>query len=228
MATNRSRLTTPLIALAAVAGLLCTVRWLARQDAATPASSALAISSNALPRVDPRSPGLALRDGSALAPPKILNLDAPTVDVGQVVEDQEGAERREETGREVTFDLKAEVLFTKDSARLSGSARSRIASVAREMQPQPGTKVRVYGFTDDLGSSSHGDALSRQRAVAVQRVLADELRDTAVTFDTRGFGERHPVASNTTEAGRQQNRRVEITFSRTADGQGSFDGANTP
>jgi outer membrane protein OmpA-like peptidoglycan-associated protein len=53
----------------------------------------------------------------------------------------------------VTFGLQAEVLFTKDSARLGSSARSRIASVAREIEPQPGTEVRVYGFTDDLGSS---------------------------------------------------------------------------
>ncbi|WP_225080820.1 OmpA family protein [Streptomyces sp. CoT10] len=228
MAANRSQLTAPLIALAAAAGLLCTVGGPARQAAATPASSALAINSNALPRIDPRSPGLALRDGAALAPPKVLGLDAPAVDVGQMIEDQEGAERREEVGKEVAFALKAEVLFTKDSARLTNSARSRIVSVARKIEPQPGTTVRVHGFTDNLGSSSHGDALSWRRAIAVQRVLAGELCATAVTFDTRGFGERHPVASNATETGRQQNRRVEITFSRTADGQGSLDGANTP
>lgn len=128
----------------------------------------------------------------------------------------------------MTFDLQAEVLFTKDTARLSSSAPSRIASVAREIEPQPGTEVRVYGFTDNLGSSSHGDALSEQRAVAVQRVLAQELCGTAVTFDTHGFGERHPVATNATEAGRQQNRRVEISFSRTAGEQGSFDDPNSP
>ncbi|MFD4955303.1 OmpA family protein [Streptomyces sp. NPDC058451] len=228
MATSRSRLTAPLIALAAVAGLSCTVGGPARQTAAAPASSARAMNSNALPRIDPHSPGLALRDGAALAPPKVLNLDAPAVDVGQVVEDPEGVERRKETRKEVTFSLKAKVLFTKDGAQLTNSARSRIASVARKIEPQPGTRVRVHGFTDNLGSSSHGDTLSQQRANAVQKVLAEELRATAVTFDTRGFGERHPVASNATETGRQQNRRVEITFSRTADLQGSFDGANTP
>lgn len=122
----------------------------------------------------------------------------------------------------MTFDLQAEVLFPKDSARLSSSAWSRIASVAREIGRQPGTKVRVYGFTDDLGSSAHGDALSRQRAVAVQGAVAKELHGAAVTFDTRGFGERHPVASNATEAGREKNRRVEISFVRTADARGSF------
>ncbi|WP_051844919.1 OmpA family protein [Streptomyces sp. NRRL S-813] len=128
----------------------------------------------------------------------------------------------------MTFDLQAEVLFAKDSARLSNSARSRIAAVTREIEPQPGTEVRVYGFTDNLGTSSHGDILSRQRAVAVQGVLAEELHGTTVTFDARGFGERPPMAPNASEAGRQQNRRVEISFSRTVDTQGLFDGADTP
>jgi outer membrane protein OmpA-like peptidoglycan-associated protein len=75
------------------------------------------------------------------------------------------------------------------------------------------TKVRVFGFTDDLGSSAHGDVLSRQRANAVQAVLADILPPT-IAFETRGFGERRPVASNTTEASRRENRRVEISFPR--------------
>jgi outer membrane protein OmpA-like peptidoglycan-associated protein len=59
-------------------------------------------------------------------------------------------------------------------------------------------------------------------------VLAQELSGTAVTFDRRGFGERRPVASNATEADRQKNWRVEISFLRTADSQGSFDSASAP
>jgi outer membrane protein OmpA-like peptidoglycan-associated protein len=131
-----------------------------------------------------------------------------------VIEDQDGSERREDTTAEVTYELQAEVLFAKDSARLSSSARSRITAIAKEINHQQPTTVRVFGFTDDLGSSAHGDALSTQRAQAVRGVLADGLPST-VSFTTRGFGERHPIASNTAEAGRRENRRVEISFQPT-------------
>ncbi|MCX4598264.1 OmpA family protein [Streptomyces sp. NBC_01549] len=228
MRTARTRITVPLLALAAVAGVLVAAGGPARPAAAAPASSALASASDTPTGIDPRSPGLALRNGADLAPSRILDLSSEAHGISEVVEDQEGAERREDTGTEVTFDLQAEVLFAKDSARLSSSATSRIASVAREIRPRPGTQVRVYGFTDDLGSSSHGDILSRQRAVAVQGVLAEELSGTAVTFETRGFGERRPAASNATEAGREKNRRVEISFSRTAGSQSSSGAANAP
>lgn len=213
MVTTRSRITAPLLALTVAASILA--GGSAGKAAAAPLPSAAASGAHALLTIG--SPGLALRAGATLAPPKVLDLGSQHAGIGEVVEDQERAERREDTGTQVTFGLQSEVLFTKDSARLGSSARSRIASVAREIEPQPGTEVRVYGFTDDLGSSSHGDALSQQRAVAVQRVLAQELRGTAVTFDTHGFGERHPVASNATEASREKNRRVEISYSRTAD-----------
>ncbi|WP_416960094.1 OmpA family protein [Streptomyces sp. Agncl-13] len=158
--------------------------------------------------------GLVLRGGATLAPPRILDLGSDPVALNQVVEDQDGSERREDTNTEVTYELQAEVLFAKDSARLSNSAQSHIAAIAREINQQRPAKVRVSGFTDTLGSSTHGDALSTQRAQAVQTVLADGLPST-VSFETRGFGERHPIASNTTEAGRRENRRVEISFQPT-------------
>ncbi|WP_306192048.1 OmpA family protein [Streptomyces sp. MK5] len=224
MTITHSRITAPLFALAVAASVLAGSDG---KSAAVPTPRSAASGTHARLGVDAGSPGLALRAGATLAPPKVLDLGSEPVGIGQVVEDQEGAERREDTGTQVTFALQAKVLFAKDSARLSNAARSRIAAVARGIDPRPGTEVRVYGFTDDLGSSAHGDALSRQRAVAVQGVVAEELHGTTVTFDVRGFGERHPVASNAGEAGRQQNRRVEISFSRAADAQGSFDGVET-
>ncbi|MGW2890611.1 OmpA family protein [Streptomyces griseoruber] len=226
MATTRPQITAPFLALAAAASILA--GGSAGTADAAPVPRAAAQGTHTLLAIDPGSPGLALRAAATLAPSKVLDLSSPAVGIGQVVEDQEGAERREDTGTQVTFDLQAEVLFTKDSARLSDTARSRIAAVARKVEPQPGTAVRVYGFTDDLGSASHGDTLSRQRAVAVQGVLAEKLSSAAVTFDTRGFGERNPVASNASEAGRQKNRRVEISFSHTADSQGPFGSTNAP
>ncbi|MFJ6902367.1 OmpA family protein [Streptomyces hokutonensis] len=195
----RSRLTVSLLTLTTPVAALSASVGGAQQAAAGPYRS---------------GSGLALRGGATLAPPRILDLGSDPVALSQVVEDQDGSERREDTTAEVTYGLQAEVLFAKDSARLSSSAQSRIAAIAREINQQRPAKVRVLGFTDDLGSAAHGDVLSTQRAQAVQVVLADGLSPT-VSFETRGFGERHPVASNTTEAGRRENRRVEISFSRT-------------
>ena len=159
-----------------------------------------------------RSSGLALRSGARLAPPKILDLTSDAAGISRVVGDRDGAERRTDTNTEVTYELQAEVLFTKNSARLSDAARSRITAIAREIEQRTATRVRVSGFTDNLGSSAHGDVLSKQRASAVRAALAAELHSATVVFETRGFGERHPVGSNATEAGRKKNRRVEVSF----------------
>ncbi|MFJ4951266.1 OmpA family protein [Streptomyces sp. NPDC088760] len=159
-------------------------------------------------KVDPTDPDLKLPEGATLAAAKVL-------DIKSVVEDQSGDERREDTNADVTFALQAEVLFGKDSAKISAEAKSRIATIAEEIRKQNATQVRVFGFTDNLGSSAHGDTLSKARANAVQAVLDQDLNSPAITFDVRGYGEQYPIADNSTEQGRRKNRRVEVTFPRT-------------
>ncbi|MEU0626843.1 OmpA family protein [Streptomyces sp. NPDC005989] len=156
--------------------------------------------------VDGQDPDLKMVDGATLAPARVL-------DIVQVVEDMGGEERREDSNADIKFALQAEVLFGKDSAKLSSAANSRIAAIAAEIKKQNATKVRVFGFTDDLGSSAHGDVLSKQRANAVQSVLVKDLGST-VTFEIRGYGEQYPIADNSTEEGRKKNRRVEVSFPR--------------
>lgn len=158
--------------------------------------------------VDANDPDLKLPEGATLAQAKVL-------DIKQVVEDQAGEERREDTNADVKFALQAEVLFPKDSAKLTGEAKARISEIAEEIKTQNATRVRVFGFTDNLGSSAHGDVLSRKRANAVQGVLEAELTDSTVTYEVRGYGEQYPISSNATEAGRKKNRRVEVSFPRT-------------
>ncbi|SCF78282.1 OmpA family protein [Streptomyces sp. Ncost-T10-10d] len=157
-------------------------------------------------KLDPNDPDLKMPEGGTLAPAKVL-------DIVQVIEDEGGEERREDTNANVKFALQAEVLFGKDSAKLSSAANSRIAAIAAEIKKQNATKVRVFGFTDNLGSSAHGDVLSKQRANAVQAVLVKDLGST-VTFEIRGYGEQYPIADNSTEEGRKKNRRVEVSFPR--------------
>ncbi|WP_328423987.1 OmpA family protein [Streptomyces sp. NBC_00443] len=158
--------------------------------------------------VDANDPDLKLPEGATLAEAKVL-------DIKQVVEDQAGEERREDTNSDVKFALQAEVLFPKDSAKLTGEAKSRISEIAEEIKTQNATRIRVFGFTDNLGSSAHGDVLSRKRANAVQGVLESELTDSTVTYEVRGYGEQYPISSNATESGRKKNRRVEVSFPRT-------------
>ncbi|MFF0073493.1 OmpA family protein [Streptomyces sp. NPDC005494] len=160
-------------------------------------------------KIDGNDPDLKMPDGGTLAPGKVL-------DIIQVVEDEGGEERREDSNADIKFALQAEVLFGKDSAKLSSEANSRIVAIAAEIEKQNATKVRVFGFTDNLGSSAHGDVLSKQRAEAVNSVLSKEL-DPSITFEIRGYGEQYPIADNTTEEGRKKNRRVEVSFPRTTD-----------
>ncbi|MGW1727065.1 OmpA family protein [Streptomyces sp. NPDC002306] len=179
----------------------------ARADDAPSVPPGTEASASAPVEVDPNDPDLKLPEGATLASPKVL-------DIKSVVEDQSGDERREDTNSSVKFALQAEVLFGKDSAKLGADAKARIAAIAEEIKKQNATNVRVFGFTDDLGSSAHGDVLSKQRANAVQDVLSQDLNDASITFEVRGYGEQYPISSNATEEGRKKNRRVEVSFPR--------------
>ncbi|MFF4487195.1 OmpA family protein [Streptomyces sp. NPDC001544] len=204
MTTTRHRL--PLAVTAAAFLLLAPTT--ARADDTDPSvPPGTEPSASAPVKIDPTDPDLKLPEGATLADPKVL-------DIKSVVEDQSGDERREDTNADVKFALQAEVLFGKDSFKLSDDAKSRIQAIADEIKKQNATQVRVFGFTDNLGSSAHGDVLSRQRANAVQGVLDQDLNDANITFEVRGYGEQYPIADNSTEEGRKKNRRVEVSFPR--------------
>ncbi|MFV8129205.1 OmpA family protein [Streptomyces syringium] len=162
-------------------------------------------------KVDSDDPDLKMRAGAKLAPGRVL-------DIKSVIETDDGDERREVTNVNVTFALQAEVLFDKDSATLNREANARIRTIADEATRHRATIVRVFGFTDSLGSSGHGMVLSKQRADAVQRQLAQNVGSSAgasrISYQIRGYGEQYPIADNSTEEGRRKNRRVEVSFPR--------------
>jgi outer membrane protein OmpA-like peptidoglycan-associated protein len=205
---------TPRAATTGTAALAAAVAVLAALTLATPAHAADdpskppgAVTTSPPPEVDANSPGLKLAQGATLAPAKVL-------DIKSVVEDLGGEERREDTNENVTFALQAEVLFPKNSAKLNPQARSRIQAIAEEIKKQSAATVRVFGFTDNLGSYAHGLTLSKKRAEAVHDILAADL-DGSVTFEVRGYSEDYPIADNSSEEGRKKNRRVEVSFPRT-------------
>ncbi|WP_406838705.1 OmpA family protein [Streptomyces sp. AHU1] len=188
----------------------------AHADGDDPSAPPGSVTTSPPPDVDANSPGLKLADGATLAPAKVL-------DIKSVVEDLGGEERREDTNSDVSFALQAEVLFPKDSSKLNPDSQSRIQAIADEIKAQHATTVRVFGFTDNLGSYAHGLTLSKKRAEQVHDRLAAALgsAESGITFEVRGYSEDYPIADNTSEQGRRKNRRVEVTFPR-----GAADGNN--
>ncbi|MEU1791312.1 OmpA family protein [Streptomyces sparsogenes] len=197
----RARRGSVLVALASTA-LLVTPSPVARADSGpgAPADTTPPM------KIDAKDPDLRMPGSAKLAPGRVL-------DIKSVVETDDGDERREDTNAKVKFALQAEVLFDKDSSKLGGEAGARIKAIAQEIEKQNATTVRVFGFTDDLGSSLHGLKLSKERADAVQRALSANL-DSSVHYQIRGYGEQYPIADNSTEEGREKNRRVEVSFAR--------------
>ena len=74
-----------------------------------------------------------------------------------------------------------------------------------------GLKVAINGYTDDVGDPSANQLLSERRANAVKEYLVKK-GISSNRLDVQGFGEASPVAPNITEAGRKQNRRVQIVL----------------
>jgi outer membrane protein OmpA-like peptidoglycan-associated protein len=102
-----------------------------------------------------------------------------------------------------------DVTFAVNSTTITPSFRATLDSVAQSLATYPSSLVDVMGHTDSTGSDSYNLDLSRRRAESV----ADYLTMRGVSrarLATIGYGEQYPIADNTTESGRMQNRRVEI------------------
>jgi outer membrane protein OmpA-like peptidoglycan-associated protein len=103
------------------------------------------------------------------------------------------------------------ISFATGQATLSESARRSIDKLAEFMRRHPNQKVVVEGFTDNVGSEDFNLELSQRRADAVRdRLAANGVSPHRVI--TEGYGEHYFVASNDTDEGRRQNRRVEIVI----------------
>jgi len=115
-----------------------------------------------------------------------------------------------QTDRGVILTL-GDILFETGKANLMSGAMRSIDILADFLKKYPKRNVLIEGFTDSTGSETYNLGLSQQRANAVSDALiAKGITTERIT--AKGYGEQFPIAGNNTQAGRQQNRRVEIVI----------------
>ncbi|WP_373487086.1 OmpA family protein [Blastomonas sp.] len=138
--------------------------------------------------------------------------------IGYYLEQQERDLRRKTAGSGIdvsrdgdslVLNMPSQVTFDVDSANVNPQFRTTLDEVAGTLVQYESSFIDIYGHTDSTGSDAYNQTLSERRASSVSNYLAGRGVQPA-RLATRGFGESQPIASNTTEEGRAQNRRVEI------------------
>ncbi|ABG30634.1 OmpA family protein [Roseobacter denitrificans] len=119
------------------------------------------------------------------------------------------------TGDRLIVSLPQDLLFATDSFSVRPDLQNDLYTVAGSLQNYPASTIQVIGHTDSDGDAAYNQRLSERRAGSVAGILMD-AGVTPSRLQTIGRGESQPVASNLNEAGKAQNRRVEIIILPTA------------
>jgi outer membrane protein OmpA-like peptidoglycan-associated protein len=114
-------------------------------------------------------------------------------------------------GEGIAVTFASGILFPFDSYDVLPAGRENLRQLAQSLQRYPGTEVLIVGHTDDRGTDAYNLTLSQRRAESARSYLVS-MGIPADRIRTAGRGESEPIASNETDAGRQQNRRVEIAI----------------
>jgi OmpA-OmpF porin, OOP family len=104
------------------------------------------------------------------------------------------------------------VFFAHDSDAIEDRSADAIAQMAALLSDQPGIEVVIVGHTDNQGALDYNRSLSARRAAAVRQALIDDHGIAAGRMTAEGVAFLAPAASNATEDGREQNRRVELVL----------------
>lgn len=112
-------------------------------------------------------------------------------------------------GDDLLLNLPSGITFATNQAAVQPQFRQTLDQVAQTLSEYDQTYLDVYGHTDSTGTDAINQPLSERRARAVADYLSTRGVQSA-RIETRGFGSTQPVATNDTEAGRAENRRVEI------------------
>lgn len=116
---------------------------------------------------------------------------------------------RQGEGIIVKFD--SGILFDVNKTDLKPDAQTNLQNLATSLRNNPQTNITIIGHTDNTGSETYNQDLSVRRAASVKTFISGNGVDPS-RMTTQGKGETEPIADNSTEAGRAQNRRVEIVI----------------
>jgi outer membrane protein OmpA-like peptidoglycan-associated protein len=115
-------------------------------------------------------------------------------------------------GKDVWFEFN-DLLFNTGKSTLKHSSSTQISNIVEILKAYPDLKIKLGGYTDNVGDSIDNVKLSENRAKAVYNLLLNKGVNKS-SFDTKpyeGYGSLHPVAENSTAVGRAQNRRISIS-----------------
>ena len=120
------------------------------------------------------------------------------------------ASKPQKPERSFTFE---DLTFETNSARITAQSQPSVNDLIQIMKAYPGLHIRIEGYTDNTGNASANKTLSLERANAVKTALMRAgIEPTRVT--TLGYGSAQPKASNDTDEGRQQNRRIDVAVTK--------------
>lgn len=128
----------------------------------------------------------------------------------ELAEDIPGA-KVERVGEGILVTFESGLLFDFDSDTLRPAARENLRNLAASLEKHPRTNVLLVGHTDAAGSDTYNEGLSRRRSATATSFLSSQGVPRS-RIEGVGRGEMEPVASNDSEHGRQQNRRVEVAI----------------
>ncbi|WP_375192155.1 OmpA family protein [Marinobacter sp.] len=114
-------------------------------------------------------------------------------------------------GDQIELVMPGNITFDLNQSSIQPSFMDTLESVALVLKEYDKTIIQIEGHTDSSGSDSYNQLLSEQRANSVRDFLLNQGIEPKRTRAV-GYGERYPIASNDTAAGREQNRRVELTL----------------
>jgi outer membrane protein OmpA-like peptidoglycan-associated protein len=125
--------------------------------------------------------------------------------------DLEGVAEVERIGEGIKLTMKSGILFGFDSYSLSQDSREKLTRLAETLKDYNETNILVAGHTDNVGTDSYNMKLSEKRAEAVAGFLSSKgVKRSRMAVN--GYGESTPLVDNTTESGRDKNRRVELAI----------------
>ncbi|MBD8018480.1 MULTISPECIES: OmpA family protein [Kaistella] len=123
----------------------------------------------------------------------------------------------ERVGEGIRVTMKENMVnFGFDSSDLTSSAKANLDKLAEVLKNNPDTNINIYGHTDSKGTEAYNQSLSERRAASVRSYLISKGVASSRMI-TMGVGENEPIATNDTDAGRAENRRVEFAITANED-----------